>query len=579
VATGILSKLRKPAVKNARDTIEGTLEELRPRIHRLSQRILRHPEDAEDAAQHVLLKVAERLRHFPAKGLSEAWLYRVTLTTSLEQRRKYLRRSKHEGNLDLASTTPPGEPDPISDSLHQAIAGLDDELRTLVVDHYFEKKTLDELARSGRCSTVAVWKKILKAREKLKEALKRAGHGAAIPAHGLDWILRAEAPGPIRSALQTKAILGGTAMAGKYGVLGYTLTASFVFLVLGTTVGIVIEKKRGSKEEAALRERLHETDATENRLARGLGEFREREEKSSSSGAAAQTAAPAPPSQSLPLAASGATSALRGKLRKYVRMALAYQKDDKAARPDPEAAAEATAFLSEIYPILQFPSKFPEKHAEVCQALYEILPEEVGKPLTDDQKSGLSSVLGAVRSSLTLARGEASPERRVLELKATRRMVEGLLEILSPAQVEAIPSTVLGGQELQMGGARPVRKDSAAADIVRAWTETYNLEDYQGAAASAAARTLVESIDRLTRRFLSAHGYSAAWEAVLPKPGDGLRLSLDRFDHRIECASAQRDALKALEGALSAEQLKLVRSKIMSEFIILSPEDESQVDK
>src|SRR6185503_1043390 len=134
---------------------------------KLCNRVLRHAADAEDATQHVLLKVADRLRRTPDDPPVDGWLYRVTLTTSLELRRKGLRRATHEQRKSGAATIETNE-DPLWDGLHLAIAELNEELRTLVVDYYFEKRTLDDLAKAGGCSAVAVWKRISKAREEIK---------------------------------------------------------------------------------------------------------------------------------------------------------------------------------------------------------------------------------------------------------------------------------------------------------------------------------------------------------------------------------------------------------------------------
>ncbi|HEV3026983.1 MAG TPA: hypothetical protein VG457_05380, partial [Planctomycetota bacterium] len=59
--------------------------------------------------------------------------------------------------------------------IHQHVADLEEDLRRVVVDYYFERRTLAELAGAARCSTGAVWKKLQKAHEALRRSLAGAG--------------------------------------------------------------------------------------------------------------------------------------------------------------------------------------------------------------------------------------------------------------------------------------------------------------------------------------------------------------------------------------------------------------------
>jgi hypothetical protein len=76
----------------------------------------------------------------------------------------------------MATATTP--PDDAYDAVHQAIAGLDDDHRTAVLQHFFERRTLEDIARDQHCSAVAVWKRIEKSKSDLKGALERVGFAA-----------------------------------------------------------------------------------------------------------------------------------------------------------------------------------------------------------------------------------------------------------------------------------------------------------------------------------------------------------------------------------------------------------------
>jgi RNA polymerase sigma-70 factor (ECF subfamily) len=554
-----------------RPDLETALEEIRPRVYALCYRVLGHPEDAEDATQQVLLKVADRLRHSASDVRIDGWLYRVTFTTSLELQRKHHRRSKHERRK--VELDPPGRLDAeeaVWDSLHGAIAGLDDEARGLIVDHYFQKRSLEELAKASGRSTVAIWKKISKAREELKQRLRKAGHGAIVPAPELGWIFGSE---PAASGIQvTKTMVGGAAMAAKSGTWVSVLTASLTFLVAGAAAGMVIVRQRGWREEEALRQRLAQATAKIDLITQENARLRATAQQSRP--VAASSSAPAPAAPAPPPAAG--SSPFRDKLRKFIRLAIAQYKGIGGA--DSDQVAEVMPFLLEVYPIFQAPSRSPDKHAEFYQALYEVMAEETGNPLAADQKARLTAMLGEVRQSLLQAGQEAGPERRIGELKAQMRVYQGLTEILTPAQVDALPAKLFSGDGMESGSVNFIQEKSAADDIVRAWTGVYKLEEYQRASADAAARTFVDSVRGLSQKFVSANGYSPGSPADL-RTADEIRRFLQNLDFRIESAAAQRDALLSLEGALTPDQRSLLRTKSMPEFQILAPGSVLQVQK
>ena len=58
------SQLVAAAVGGDRQALEELLELIADDVRRLAQRMLWHPEDAEDATQEILVKVATRLSTF-----------------------------------------------------------------------------------------------------------------------------------------------------------------------------------------------------------------------------------------------------------------------------------------------------------------------------------------------------------------------------------------------------------------------------------------------------------------------------------------------------------------------------------
>jgi len=78
------------------DRISGLLRVYRERIYSLCLRVLRHPQDAEDAAQEVLLEILEGSTRTLGIRSFEDWVYRVALHTALDVRKKRARRFHYE---------------------------------------------------------------------------------------------------------------------------------------------------------------------------------------------------------------------------------------------------------------------------------------------------------------------------------------------------------------------------------------------------------------------------------------------------------------------------------------------------
>ena len=80
----------------ARSGNSGAFEELaarvRGRVARWAGRVVRDPDDADDVAQLVLMRVATRLSSFDGRSRFSTWLYRVTRSVALNRVRTEQRR-------------------------------------------------------------------------------------------------------------------------------------------------------------------------------------------------------------------------------------------------------------------------------------------------------------------------------------------------------------------------------------------------------------------------------------------------------------------------------------------------------
>jgi RNA polymerase sigma factor (sigma-70 family) len=150
--------------------------------YNLCFQVLRHAQDAEDAAQKVFLELLDNLHRIADEDHLRRWIRRASLHVALDVKRRRRTRMAYE-RAKVATTCdiarPPSED--TSDAIHEAILALDDDARTIVVDHYFEQRSLETIARERGCSRVSLWKRLTKAKEKMRAFLARSGLAEAVP--------------------------------------------------------------------------------------------------------------------------------------------------------------------------------------------------------------------------------------------------------------------------------------------------------------------------------------------------------------------------------------------------------------
>lgn len=225
-------------------------------VYTVCFQVLRHAQDAEDAAQEALLKIASGAGNLREPRAFKSWLYRVVFRTAVDHLRQ--RESRRRGEEGRSAMTDRPLPDAALDALHLAMADLPDQERLLLAEHYFEKTPLETLGLREGISAVAVWKRIVKAKERLKRGL--AGMGLAIGGPEVTSALEAVTPitspsGLIGSAIVAKAALvaaGGIAVGTKTFAPTVALLA-LILLGIGGAGGYLIAARR-SDDSGRIRE-------------------------------------------------------------------------------------------------------------------------------------------------------------------------------------------------------------------------------------------------------------------------------------------------------------------------------------
>ena len=105
-------ELARLAAAGDRSALEELLRLIEPRVLRQVSRCLPYRQDAEEATQDVLLKVATRIGTFEGRSRFSTWLYEVTANQARQTYRS-LRRRAVESVTDL----PVERPDPRTTSV------------------------------------------------------------------------------------------------------------------------------------------------------------------------------------------------------------------------------------------------------------------------------------------------------------------------------------------------------------------------------------------------------------------------------------------------------------------------------
>ena len=168
-------------------SLSSLLESVEPRVERICRRILRDPHDAEEAKQEVLLEIAKGIGAVVDGAHFDRWVGRVAFRSAVDRLRARRRRIAREH--EAAGRVPSGQER--DEELHEAMSHLEEEDRDLIIERYFDRRTLREMGERRGISAVAVRKRIAAAHERLKRKF-----GGAMAAGAWKWTFGVGAAGP-----------------------------------------------------------------------------------------------------------------------------------------------------------------------------------------------------------------------------------------------------------------------------------------------------------------------------------------------------------------------------------------------
>ncbi|HEV3028467.1 MAG TPA: RNA polymerase sigma factor, partial [Planctomycetota bacterium] len=218
------------------EALVGLLRASQNNVYNLCYRVLRQPQDAEDASQKVFLRMIDFIPKLSDGAHYRRILCRIALQVALDELRSRNTRARYElrkARMNDQEVQSGAEQD--LTPLYEHLAKLSDPDRSVLVDHYFEGRPLEEIARAEGCSKVAIWKRVEKARGALRLSL--GGAGLAAFALGVPAVLEAMPFTPAPEELLGETVRAKAAAFAGTGAKGLLLLTGGLTM-MGKTVSL-----------------------------------------------------------------------------------------------------------------------------------------------------------------------------------------------------------------------------------------------------------------------------------------------------------------------------------------------------
>lgn len=151
------------------------------------------PDDVDDIVQELFIRAWKGLPRFRGDAQFSTWLYRIAVNTAIKHRSRHksdaalsLSAEDLSGGLEALQTPADADPtqggDPFRAAqrrereslIRGAVSALPEKQRAVVVLHYFEGLSCEEISRIVGCSVGTVWSRLHYACKRLKGVLETA---------------------------------------------------------------------------------------------------------------------------------------------------------------------------------------------------------------------------------------------------------------------------------------------------------------------------------------------------------------------------------------------------------------------
>jgi RNA polymerase sigma-70 factor (ECF subfamily) len=165
------------------------------KVYHLGLKIVRDPDDAQDALQETFLSAYRALPGFKRESTFSTWIFRIATNSALMRLRK--RRPDHVSLEQPSESDPEGEPMQLRDwaatpdqeliddetrgAMEEAIGSLPTDLRTVFLLRDIEELSNAQVAEALDCTVPAVKSRLHRARLLLRDRLNRYFTGRPSP--------------------------------------------------------------------------------------------------------------------------------------------------------------------------------------------------------------------------------------------------------------------------------------------------------------------------------------------------------------------------------------------------------------
>ena len=147
-------------------------------VYRLALQLTGHHQDAEDLMQDVFIKVHAKLDSFRGEASIKSWIYRITVNTYLNKRRKkallFMKlRDDFDSTLTDArsNTEQDAESNSIREHVHKALDLLSPKERSAFALRHYNEYSVKEVAQALEVAEGTVKSLLFRAVKKLRKQL------------------------------------------------------------------------------------------------------------------------------------------------------------------------------------------------------------------------------------------------------------------------------------------------------------------------------------------------------------------------------------------------------------------------
>ena len=206
-------------------------------VYSACMRILADKDTAADATQETFFQLSRNAGAIT--GSVPAWLHRVATSKAVDRIRSESSRRRAETRYTEAKCRQTDNWEDLSPHVDRALDDLDAPSRELLIEYFFEGRTLVDIAADKGLSHPTISRHIQAAVDKLRGQLRKSG--VAVAAVTLSSLLTentAQAVPPALLAELAKMALVGTKVSASTAIGGLVITAKAKIIMVAAVVGI-----------------------------------------------------------------------------------------------------------------------------------------------------------------------------------------------------------------------------------------------------------------------------------------------------------------------------------------------------